>query len=114
MAIDAGYFPSGESQTEGDSLESSRYGCDVVRWEETTDDEGDHYALSAHMKNDFSDYTLYSQPTYNAYNITNDTPWGTGGLIPMGAYDDAWPVASEGVIPALSLRYNGMSREWRG
>ena len=26
----------------------------------------------------------------------------------MGAYDFAWPVASEGIIPALSLRYNGV------
>ena len=66
------------------------------------------------MKNDFSDYTLCSQLMYYVYNITSDTSWEAGGLIPMGAYDDAWPVASEGVIPALSLRYNGMSREWRG
>ena len=72
------------------------------------DDEGDHHALSAHMKNDFSGYTLYSQLTYYVYNITDDTPWGTGALIPMGAYDFAWPVASEGIIPALSLRYNGL------
>ena len=159
LALDVGYFPSSEPQTDGSSLESSRYGYDVVRWEETIDadgtvnwgagengfekrhqvnlraidtldggtevgaslqygllqgtniggdDEGSHYALSAHMKNDFSGYTLHSQLTYYVYDITDDTPWGTGDLIPMGAYDFAWPVASEGIIPALTLRYNGL------
>ncbi len=48
------------------------------------DDSGNHYALSAHMKNTVSDFTLYSQFSYYAHNITDDTPWGTGDLIPMG------------------------------
>ncbi len=72
------------------------------------DDSGSHYALSAHMKNTVADFTLYSQFSYYAHNIAEDTPWGTGDLIPMGAYDFAWPVASEGLIPALSLRYGGI------
>ena len=72
------------------------------------DDTGNHYALSAHMKNAVSDFTLYSQFSYYAYNITDDTPWGTGDLIPMGAYDFAWPIASKGLIPAVSLRYGGI------
>ena len=42
------------------------------------------------------------------YNITDETPWGNGDLIPMGAYDYAALTASEGVVPALSLRYNGV------
>ena len=71
-------------------------------------DSGNHYALSAHMKNTVSDFTLYSQFSYYAHNITDDTPWGTGELIPMGAYDFAWPIASKGLIPALSLRYGGI------
>ena len=159
LALDMAYYPSSEPQTDGDSLESSRYGYDVVRWEETIDadgtvnygvgengfeeqhqfnlrgiysleggtevgaslqygmlqgtnimgdDKGDHFALSGHMKNALGSFTLYSQLTYYVYNITDDTPWNTGDLIPMGAYDFAWPVASEGVIPALSLRYNGV------
>ena len=159
LALDVGYYPSSEFTTDGSSLESSRYGYDVVLWEENADadgnvtygvgengfeeqhqfnlraiysleggtevgasvqygllqgtniagdDEGDHYALSGHMKNDFGDYTLYSQLTYYTHNITDNTPWGTGDLIPMGAYDFAWPIASEGIIPALSLRYNGV------
>ena len=72
------------------------------------DDSGNHYAFSAHAKNTVSDFTLYSQFSYYAYNITDDTPWGTGDLIPMGAYDFAWPIASQGLIPALSLRYGGI------
>ena len=72
------------------------------------DDGGNHYALSAHAKNTFADFTLFSQFSYYAHNITDDTPWGTGDLIPMGAYDFAWPIASKGLIPALSLRYGGI------
>ena len=72
------------------------------------DDSGDHYALSGHMKNDLGQFTLYSQLTYYAYNITDDTPWGTGDLIYMGAYNYADLVAATGVLPALSLRYNGV------
>ena len=72
------------------------------------DDSGNHYAFSAHMKNSFADFTLFSQFSYYAHNITDETPWGTGDLIPMGAYDFAWPIASNGLIPALSLRYGGI------
>ena len=72
------------------------------------DDSGNHYAVSAHAKNTFADFTLFSQFSYYAHNITDKTPWGTGDLIPMGAYDFAWPIASQGLIPALSLRYGGI------
>ena len=72
------------------------------------DDGGNHYAVSAHAKNSFADFTLFSQFSYYAHNITDKTPWGTGDLIPMGAYDFAWPVASKGLIPGLSLRYGGI------
>ena len=72
------------------------------------DDSGNHYAFSAHAKNTVADFTLFSQFSYYAHNITDKTPWGTGDLIPMGAYDFAWPVASQGLIPALSLRYGGI------
>ena len=159
LNIGVGYFLMSEPQTLGSSLASSRYGYDVVKWEETTDDDGNvtwgdsengfdeqhqvnlraiyslaeiaevgasvqfgllkgtnvgdddsgnHYALSAHMKNSLSNFTLYSQFTYYNHNITDETPWKTGDLIPMGAYNFAWPVASEGMIPALSLRYEGI------
>ena len=70
--------------------------------------DGDHYAFSAHAKNPIGDFTLYSQITYYEYDITDNTPWGTGDLIPMGGYDYAWLVASRGWIPAVNLRYSGL------
>ena len=161
LTLDVGYFLMSEPQPiQYGSLASSRYGYDVVRWEEKADakgnvewgagengfdeqhqfnvraiyaleniadvgvslqygllkgtnvgkdDSGNHYAVSAHAKNTFADFTLFSQFSYYAHNITDKTPWGTGELIPMGAYDFAWPVASKGLIPALSLRYGGVN-----
>ena len=85
---------------------SLQYG--LLKGTDVDDDGANHYAFSAHMKNTFADFTFLSQFSYYAYNITDDTPWGTGDLIPMGAYDFAWPIASQGLIPALSLRYGGI------
>ena len=74
------------------------------------DDSGaDHLAVSAHAVTPFWGFTLFSQVSYYRYDITDDTPWGTGDLIPMGAYNFAWPVASEAWVPAVSLRYNGIN-----
>lgn len=72
------------------------------------DDSGSHYAVSAHMKNTVADFTLYSQFSYYAHEITDGPFWGTGDLIPMGAYDGPSLVASKGLIPSLSLRYGGI------
>ena len=72
------------------------------------DDDGKYYAFSAHAKNPIGDFTLYSQLTYYEYDITDNTPWGTGDLIPMGGYDYSWLVASRGWIPAVNLRYSGL------
>ena len=73
------------------------------------DDSGaDHLAVSAHAVTPLRDFSLHSQLSYYSYDITDDTPWGTGDLIPMGAFNFAWPVASEAWIPAVSLRYNGL------
>ena len=91
----------------GDFGVSAQYG--LLKGTDVGDDDGgSHYAFSAHAKNTFADFTLYSQFSYYAHSIADDTPWGTGDLIPMGAYDFAWPVASTGLIPALSLRYGGI------
>ena len=156
LTLDVGYFLTSEPQTIGNSLASSRYSYDIVRWGEgkdkeekeknangydeqhqfnlraiyalegiadlgvslqygllkstgIDDDGANHYALSAHTKNSFFDFTLFSQFSYYAHNITDKTPWDTGDLIPMGAYDSAWPIASKGLIPALSLRYGGIN-----
>lgn len=72
------------------------------------DDDGAHYALSAHAKNPLGNFTLVSQISYYKFDIPDDTPWGTGDLIPLGAYDFAWLTASEGWIPAINLRYTGI------
>ena len=60
------------------------------------------------MKNTVADFTLYSQFSYYAHNITDETFWGTSDLILIGAYDYTDLVASKGLIPALSLRYGGI------
>ena len=90
----------------GDLGTSFQYGW--LKGKNVDDHGADHYAVSAHAKNSFGNFTLLSQLTYYEYDITDDTPWGTGDLIPMGAYDSAWLVASEGWIPAVSLRYHGI------
>lgn len=159
LGLSLGYYLMPEPQTFGSSLNSSRYGYDVVNWKASADidgnldwpgdengyderhqfnvrgiysvgesldvgisgqygllyptgmkdnDNGYHYALSAHMKNMFFDFSLYSQISYYSHSISDETPWGTGDLIPMGAYDFIWPVASDGIIPGLSLRYEGI------
>lgn len=85
---------------------SLQYG--TLKGTNVADDDGRHYAVSAHAKNPIGDFTLVSQLSYYKYEISDDTPWGTGDLIPMGAYDFAWPVATEGWIPAVNLHYNGV------
>lgn len=91
----------------GDLGTSFQYG--KLKGTNVDDDGAYHLAASGHAKNSLWNFTLYSQVTYYKYNITDDTPWGTGDLIPMGAFDYAWPVASKGVIPAFSLRYDGIN-----
>jgi len=91
----------------GDVGASIQYG----RLEGTNvDDSGaNHFAASVHGTTSFGDVKLVSQLSYYKYDITEDTPWrGSGALIPMGAYE--WPelVATEGWIPAVSLRYGGV------
>ena len=149
LTYNVAYYLQSEFQTDGSSLNSSRYAYDVVKrkvendehgYDEQhqfnlraiyaveniadvgvslqygllkatnvgDDESGSHYALSAHMKNSYANFTLFSQFSYYAHNIADETPWGTGDLILMGAYDYASPVASKGIIPAISLRYNGI------
>ena len=75
-----GIYSIGKTADVGVSIE---YG--LLKATEGMDDDGaNHYALSAHMKNVFSDFTLFSQFSYYAHNIADETPWGTGDLIPMG------------------------------
>lgn len=69
-------------------------------------DSGDMYAASLHMRNFFDGgFTLGTQITYYEYDISADNPWGTDELLPMGAYDFAWPVATRAWIPSVALSY---------
>jgi len=68
-------------------------------------DDGHHWAASAHMVNQLGNFKLASQITRYEIDIDDDNPWGTDTLIPMGAYDFAWPVAAKAWIPAISLSY---------
>jgi hypothetical protein len=68
-------------------------------------DDGTHWAASAHMVNRIDNLTVASQLTRYEYDIDSDNPWGTDKLIPMGAYDFAWPVATRAWIPAVSISY---------
>lgn len=68
-------------------------------------DDGDHWAVSAHMVNKVCGFTLASQLTRYKIDIGEDNLLGTSELVPMGAYDFAWPVATDAWIPAISLSY---------
>ncbi len=57
------------------------------------------------MVNQIGDFKLASQVTRYEIDIDANNPWGTDALIPMGAYDFAWPVATKAWIPAVSLSY---------
>ncbi len=68
-------------------------------------DDGHHWAASAHMVNQLGNFKVASQITRYEIDIDDNNPWGTDTLIPMGAYDFAWPVATKAWIPAVSLSY---------
>lgn len=68
-------------------------------------DNGHHWAASAHMINQIGRLKIASQLTRYEMDIDSDNPLGTDTLIPMGAYDFAWPVATKAWVPAISLSY---------
>mgnify|MGYP006279907057 CR=1 FL=1 len=68
-------------------------------------DDGDHYAGSAHMVNKWDNWTLASQLTYYEYDVDDAQPLGTDDLVQFGAYDFPTLVAAEAWIPAISLSY---------
>ena len=57
------------------------------------------------MVNRLGAFTLASQVTRYEIDIDDDNPWNSDAFMPMGAYDFAWPVATEAWIPAVSLSY---------
>lgn len=69
-------------------------------------ENADHVAASIHMVNTVNGLTLGTQLTWYDYDISATNPWGSSELLPMGAYDFAWPVAARAWIPSVSLRYH--------
>lgn len=67
-------------------------------------DDGHHWAVSGHMVNTFGNFTLASQLTRYAFDV-DDGSLGSDELLPLGAYDFAWPAAAQAWIPAVSLSY---------
>jgi hypothetical protein len=68
-------------------------------------DDGHHWAASVHMKNSWNNWLLATQLTRYQIDIDRDNLLNTDQLFPMGAYDFAWPVASDAWLPAISLSY---------
>lgn len=71
--------------------------------------DADAYAFSVHSKSTWRDFALMLQVSSYTYDVKyrTDEP-GTvpyKDLIVMGAYDFAWPVATEGLIPSIALSY---------
>jgi len=68
-------------------------------------DDGDHWAASAHAVYKHGKLTFGSQLSRYEFDVDEDNPWNSDELIPMGAYDFAWPAATEAWVPAVSLSY---------
>ena len=69
-------------------------------------DGGHHAAASVHMVNQLGELTLASQLTRYEIDINGRKYLGSDSLVPMGAYDFAWPVATDAWLPAVSLSYH--------
>ncbi len=68
-------------------------------------DDGDRYAASLHMVNQWGQFKLASQVTYYRFDVDASQPLGTDKLVQMGAYDFPSTAAAEAWIPAVSLSY---------
>ena len=69
-------------------------------------DDGKHWAASLHVVNQLGNTKLASQLTRYEIDISDDNAWGTDTFVPMGAFDFAWPVATEAWIAGVSLSHN--------
>ena len=67
--------------------------------------DGHHWAASVHLVNQNGPIKLAVQLTAYEFNIDDDNALGTDELIPFGAFDFAWPVATKAWVPAISLSY---------
>lgn len=77
-----------------------------LKADETFAEDSDAWAVSIHSKSSWNNWGLMLQLTQYKYDADYNAGTGlTNDLIVMGAYDFAWPVASEGTIPAIALSY---------
>lgn len=90
----------------GDIGASVQYGR--LKGQNVGSSSADHFAASVHGATTFGNIKVASQLSYYEYDIANTPPWGTVDLIPMGAFNFAWPVATEAWIPSISLQYQGI------
>ncbi len=72
-------------------------------------EDSDAYAVAAHTKTTIGPVGVMLQLTSYKYDVDYTTD-ETGlqpnhGLITMGAFDFAWPVAAEGIIPSAAVSY---------
>lgn len=155
-SLDLGYYTRSEPSFSGRSTDSTRYGYDAVRWNESVNDDGtvnfdgprsgyrekdqfnaraittltgdnsstdaglslqygsldgsrvddgNHWAASIHAVHSRDKFKLGLQVSRFGFDIDDDNPWGTDALIPLGAYDFTWTVASKAWLPAISLSY---------
>ncbi len=71
-------------------------------------DDGSLYAVSLHAVFKWNNWKLTPQITYYKYDVSKTLVQSgevTDEEIDLGAYDFAWPVATEAWIPAISLSY---------
>ncbi|MDD3620583.1 MAG: hypothetical protein RBR09_00020 [Desulfobulbaceae bacterium] len=77
-----------------------------LKADEAFAEDSDAWAVSVHDKITVGNWAFMLQLTSYRYDADYHAETGlTNDLITMGAYDFAWPVASEGVIPAAAASY---------
>ena len=67
--------------------------------------DGDHYAASVHMVNQWGNLKLATQLTRYEFDVDVGQALGTDDLVQFGAYDFPSTAAAKGWIPAVSLSY---------
>ena len=77
-----------------------------LKADENFAEDSDGWAASIHSKSSWNNWGLMLQLTQFNYDADyKDNTGLTDDLVTMGAFDFPWPVASQGVIPAVALSY---------
>ena len=67
-------------------------------------EDSDAFAFAVHANSNLGPWAIKMQLSHYKYQA-DYTNGANNDLIAMGAYDFAWPVASEGTIPSIALSY---------